>query len=326
MPSSDRGYAIMVKLSIVVPLFCEEEAIPNLVLHLMAAVRPLGLPFEVLLVDDGSHDGTAAAITTAAAAYAEISGIFLARNYGQTAALQAGFDRASGEIVVTLDGDLQNDPTDIPRLLEILEKGGADVVAGWRKNRKDAPLRMWLSRRANALIARIVNLPLHDFGCTLRAYRSDMLKQIRIYGEMHRFLPAVLADVGARVVEIEVAHHPRRLGQSKYGLNRTFRVLLDLVLLRFLHRYVHRPMHFFGGIGLVLIIPGLAISIWLAFIRLVLGEPIGGRPLLLLGAFLLLTGIVMIAQGVIAEIISRLLFEATDRKQYRLRRPRSSVS
>lgn len=306
-------------LSVVIPIFCEEESIPTLMKRVAEAVDPLNLIYEVILVDDGSSDKSVEEIAKLEAQHQNVRGVYLARNYGQTTALQAGFDHARGEYIVTLDGDLQNDPADIPRLLKLLQESNADVISGWRRNRQDDPLRMAFSRVANRFISSVTGVRLNDYGCTLKVYRRDILDQIRIYGEMHRFLPAVAAEVGARVVETEVTHHPRQFGKSKYGLDRTFRVLLDLLLIRFLHKYVHRPLHFFGGTGLAFLGGGFLISFWLAFQKLAWGESIGSRPLLLLGVFMMLVGVVLISQGLIGEMTSRLMFETTNRKQYRLR-------
>ena len=311
-----------VSVSVVVPLYCEEESVGELVTRLTTEMERTSLAYEIILVDDGSTDATVARIRAAELVDNRIRGVFLARNYGQTTALQAGFDEAKGEVVVTIDGDLQNDPADIPRLLETLESQGADLVSGWRRDRHDGSVRVVFSRIANRLISKVTGVQLNDYGCTLKAYRRDILDQIRIYGEMHRFLPAVVAEVGAKVVEVEVTHHARKFGSSKYGLDRTVRVVLDLLLIRFLHKYVHRPLHFFGTAGIGAFGLGFLICSWLAFVKIVLGGEIGTRPMLALGVFLMLTGILLVSQGLIGEVSSRLLFEATDRRQYRLKHER----
>ena len=218
--------------------------------------------------------------------------------------------------MVTLDGDLQNDPADIVRMLEVMDRTGADVLSGWRRERKDGRPRVWASQAANKIISRITGVVLRDYGCGLKLYRRALLDHIRIYGEMHRFLPTLLADVGARVVETDVAHHRRRYGKSKYGFGRIGRVVLDLILIRFLHRYMHRPLHLFGGVGLLALTAGGLISLYLTFLKLGLGESIGGRPLLLLGVFLMLIGIAFIGLGLIGELVIRVLHEPSGRPQY----------
>ncbi len=313
-PETDTGGEV--GLSAIVPLYNEERSVAELVERLVDSLGATGQTFEIVLVDDGSTDGTARAIAGAEAAHGTVRGLFLVRNYGQSTALQAGFDSSRGRIVVTLDGDLQNDPADIVRMLEVMERTGADLVSGWRKERKDGTLRVWASQVANAVISRITGFVLRDYGCGLKLYRRALLKHIRIYGEMHRFLPAILAEVGAQVVETEVAHHRRRYGQSKYGFGRIGRVLLDLILIRFLHRYMHRPLHLFGGVGLLALAAGGLISLYLTFLKLGLGESIGGRPLLLLGVFLMLIGIAFIGLGLIGELVIRVLHEPSGRRQY----------
>ena len=315
-----------VEISAVVPLYNEQESVRQLVQRLVGSLDALGRSYEIVLVDDGSTDGTAAALLKAQSEYERVRGIFLVRNYGQSTAMQAGFDHCRGDIVVTLDGDLQNDPDDIRRMLELMNDTGADLVSGWRRDRRDGTLRVWASQVANRLIARITRIPLHDFGCTLKVYRAAILKQVRIYGEMHRYLPAVLAEVGARTVEIQVGHHPRKYGRSKYGFDRTVRVLLDLLLIRFLQRYVHRPLHLFGGFGLALLAAGGSISAYLSFRKIFLGEDIGGRPLLLLGVVLMLSGITLLGQGLLGELLIRVLHEPRGRRKYIARRPAASTS
>ncbi len=315
-PETDAGGEVGLGLSAVVPLYNEERSVAELVERLIDGLGATGRTFEIVLVDDGSTDGTARAIAEAEAAHGAVRGVFLLRNYGQSTALQAGFDKSRGRIVATLDGDLQNDPADIVRMLEVMERTGADLVSGWRKERKDGRPRVWASQVANMIISRITGVVLRDYGCGLKLYRRALLDHIRIYGEMHRFLPAILADVGARVVETDVAHHRRRYGQSKYGFGRIGRVLLDLILIRFLHRYMHRPLHLFGGVGLLALVAGGLISLYLTFLKLGLGESIGGRPLLLLGVFLMLIGIAFIGLGLIGELVIRVLHEPSGRRQY----------
>jgi len=262
-----------------------------------------------------------------AAARSWLKPLYLIRNYGQSAALQAGFDQARGEIIVTLDGDLQNDPDDIPRLLDLMdERQDVDVISGWRKNRQDkAVSRRLPSIVANGVISRVTGVRLHDYGCALKLYRAPIIGDIKLYGELHRFIPALAAEVGATIIEVPVNHHPRTRGTSKYGIDRTFRVLLDLLWIKFFMRFLHRPMQAFGGVGLTLLGLGLLILAYLSIDKLVLGHPIGGRPLLLLGVLLALIGVQLVATGVLGELLTRIYHEPQGRPQYVLRsapRPR----
>src|SRR5262249_39082888 len=273
-----------------------------------------------LIVDDGSTDGSPQELDALAGSHPWLRPIHLMRRYGQSAALQAGFDHAAGRLVVTLDADLQNDPADIPRLLQVLDhEASVDIVAGWRRPRRDTFSRVLTSRIATALISRITGVRLHDYGCTLKAYRREILANLRLYGEQHRFIPALAAESGARIVEIEVGHAPRLRGASKYGFGRTGRVLLDLLWIGFVLRFMHRPVHVFGGVGLLLATAGLAVLGWLSFDKLVLGHDIGGRPLLLLGLLCTLVGVQLIATGVIAELLIRIYHEPQGRRQYVVR-------
>jgi glycosyltransferase involved in cell wall biosynthesis len=309
------------KISIVVPLYNEAPNVPLLVKKLAQALRPLKQPWEMILVDDGSRDKTAAALQTAAATYPELVPLLLRRNYGQTTAMQAGFDRARGEIIVTLDGDLQNDPADIPLLLEKMAATGADIVSGWRKQRQDNALTSnFPSRVANRLIARITGLKLHDLGCSLKAYRRDLLDELRIYGELHRFIPAVAMQYGAKIVEQEVRHHKRQFGESKYGLDKTIRVALDIIQLYFFQRFLQRPLHFFGYVGLMALIPGLLMLGYLFVLKL-MGFEIGDRPMLLTGFMLVLLAVQLLGMGVLGELLVRIYHEPQGRKHYLLRKP-----
>jgi glycosyltransferase involved in cell wall biosynthesis len=316
------------QVSVVVPVYDEEENLPQLVERVGAALERSGRSFELILVDDGSRDGSAEALAALAATRAWLKPLYLSRNYGQSAALQAGFDAAQGEIIVTLDGDLQNDPDDIPQLLELLDaRPDIDVISGWRKDRQDRTVsRKIPSAAANALISRVTGVRLHDYGCALKLYRAEVIRDLRLYGELHRFIPALAAEVGARIVEVPVRHHARTRGKSKYGIDRTVRVLLDLLWIRFLMRFLHRPMQAFGGAGFALGLAGFAILAWLAFDKLALGREIGGRPLLLLGVLLVLIGVQLLATGLIGELLTRVYHEPQGRAQYVLRRaprPRS---
>ncbi len=313
---------LVMQVSVVIPVYNEEDNLPELVERVGAALSRSGRSFELILVDDGSRDRSAAVLAELAASRPWLAPLFLSRNYGQSTALQAGFDAAQGEIIATLDGDLQNDPDDIPGLLDMLDaRPDVDVISGWRKERQDRTVsRKIPSMAANALISRVTGVKLHDYGCALKLYRAAVIRDLRLYGELHRFIPALAAEVGAKVVEVPVRHHARTRGQSKYGLDRTVRVLLDLLWIRFLMRFLHRPMQAFGGAGFALGLAGGLILAWLAFEKLALGHDIGGRPLLLLGVLLVLIGVQLVATGLIGEILTRVYHEPQGRAQYLLRR------
>ncbi len=309
-----------VRLSIVVPVYNEVENLRPLHAEIVRAVQPLGLPYEILYVNDGSRDGSAALLDELAQQDPHVAVLHLARNYGQTAALAAGFDHARGEFVVTLDGDGQNDPGDIPRLLAELEKG-YDLVNGWRTPRQDP---FW-SRRlpswvANRLIGWITGVRLHDSGCTLRVLRQPVAKGLRLYGELHRFIPALAEDLGARIQEIPVHHRARRYGRSKYGLSRTWKVLLDLITVKFLSSYSTRPIQIFGSIGVVCGGAGLALTAYLGLQRLLLGHPLANRPLLWLGILLTLMGLQFVTMGLLGELLVRTYHESQRKPIYRLAR------
>jgi glycosyltransferase involved in cell wall biosynthesis len=310
------------KVSVVIPVYNEEANLADLVTRVGAALQRSGKSFELICVDDGSRDGSAAALEALAATRPWLKPLYLIRNYGQSAALQAGFDAAQGEIIVTLDGDLQNEPDDVPELLKLLdERPEIDVISGWRKERQDrAVSRKLPSAMANKLISRVTGVELHDYGCALKVYRADVIRGLRLYGELHRFIPALAAEVGARIVEVPVRHHARTRGQSKYGIDRTFRVLLDLLWIKFLMRFLHRPLQAFGGVGLALGAAGFLILAWLTAEKLALGREIGGRPLLLLGVLLALIGVQLVATGLIGELLTRIYHEPQGRPQYLLRR------
>ncbi len=313
------------RLSIVIPLYNEEACVGPMVDRVHACLGGYPWPWELIFVDDGSQDGTLDAISHAIARYGNhVRCVELARNFKQTAAMQAGIDAAEGDVIVTLDGDLQNDPVDIPRLVSRLLNEDLDLVAGWREKRQDG---LWLrkipSRIANRLIGRVTGLRLHDYGCSLKAFRAEIIKSVRLYGEMHRFIPAWLATVTSprRIDEEPVSHHPRTLGQSKYGISRTFRVILDLLAVYFFLRFRDRPGHFFGGTGLALTgIGGLILS-YMGTLKL-LGEDIGTRPLLMLGFFVLLAGVQCILTGVLAETLSRVYFGSSAGDSYVRRKTR----
>jgi len=313
-------------VSVVIPVFNESENLRELVDRVGAALAPLGQPFELLLVDDGSRDDSHAILAELASTHPWLRPLFLIRNYGQSTALQAGFDHATGRIVVTLDGDLQNDPVEIPRLLELLaQRPDVDVVSGWRKQRQD---RTW-SRKvpswiANRLISWVTGVRLHDYGCALKVYRREILSNVRLYGETHRFIAALAVEAGARMIEEPVLHHARTRGQSKYGIDRVFRVLLDLLWIKFSMRFLHRPLHAFGAVGFFFIGTGVLALAWLTVEKLVLGHDIGGRPLLLLGVLFTVIGVQLLATGVLGELLTRIYHEPQGRRQYVLRgAPRS---
>ena len=304
-------------VSIVVPIYNEVENLPDLVERIAQAMSAQPLSFELLAVDDGSRDGSADTLRELAATRPWLRPVFLARNYGQSSALQASFDRVRGRYVVTLDADLQNEPGDIPLLLERLETDSSvDMVSGWRKDRQDAELSRKLpSRIANRLISSTTGVHLHDYGCALKAYRRPIIDRIRLYGELHRFIPSLAKEAGARITEVPVRHHARTRGVSKYGIDRTFRVILDLILIVFFMRYRQRPLHAFGGLGLWLAAPGVLILAWL-LLQKVLGEDIGGRPLLLAGVMLVLMGVQMVVAGLIGELLMRIYHEAGGAPQF----------
>jgi len=310
-------------ISVVVPVYNEQENVVELVGQVAAALSPR--EFELIVIDDGSRDDTAERLAELALTREWLRPLFMIRNYGQSAALQAGFDAARGEVIVTLDGDLQNDPADIPELLRLLENHpDIDVISGWRKERQDRMSRRIPSSIANFVISRVTGVRLHDYGCALKLYRAQVVRDLKVYGELHRFIPALAADVGAKIVEVPVRHHARLRGESKYGIDRTFRVILDLLWIKFLMRFLHRPLQAFGGFGLVLLTVGFFILAWLSFEKLALGEDIGGRPLLLLGALLCLIGVQLLATGLLGELLTRIYHEPQGRPQYLLRpAPRS---
>ncbi len=310
-----------VDVSIIVPLFNEVDNVPELVTQLAAAMNGGRRSWELICVDDRSTDDTAVLLARLAFEHAFLRPLYLSRNYGQSAAMQAGFDAARGGIVVTMDGDLQNDPADIPRLLDLLDaRADVDIVSGWRKYRQDRFLNRKLpSIVANALISKVTGTRLNDYGCSLKAYRSAAIRDVRLYGELHRFIPALAAQFGAKVIEEPVSHRPRDRGKSKYGIDRTLRVVLDLLWVKFLLRYLHRPMHAFGGVGMAMLVPGGLILVYLLAIKLFAGAAIGGRPLLLLGAILLLMGVQLIALGLLGELLIRIYHEPAGRSHYQLR-------
>ena len=310
-------------VSVVIPIYNEVETLPKLVAAVGdALLREPNLGFELIIVDDGSKDGSRGLLRSIAQQTPWLKPLFLIRNYGQSTALQAGFDAALGDYIVTLDGDLQNDPQDIPAMVGLLmEQSDIDMVSGWRKDRQDHALSRKLpSLLANKLISAVTKVRLHDYGCALKAYRAQVIKDLRLYGELHRFIPALAAEVGARIVEMPVRHHARGAGVSKYGIDRTIRVILDLLWIRFTMRFLHRPIHAFGGVALGMLTLGLGILFWLGFEKIVLDQSIGGRPLLLFGVLLTLVGTQLLAVGLLGELLIRVYHEPLGRRQYLLRR------
>jgi glycosyltransferase involved in cell wall biosynthesis len=307
------------EISIVIPVFDERDSVAPLVEQL-AVVRGALPPSEVVFVDDGSADGTANELERAHLEDPSIQVVRLSRNFGQTAAMAAGFDHARGGVIVTMDADLQNDPADIPRLLSKLEEG-YDVVSGWRVDRRDRLItRRFPSAVANRLISRISKVRLHDYGCTLKAYRRQVVEGLELYGDAHRFLPALASRVGDRVAEIPVAHRPRAHGSSKYGLSRVSKVFLDLLALPFMLRFFNRPIRFFGSIGVPALAVGGGLLGWLGYERVVWGRSIGGRPILLAAVLLVLMGIQFVTLGLLGELLIRVYYAGRGRSPYHVRR------
>lgn len=306
-------------VSIVVPIRDEVDNLPLLVEAIASTVRDANLRYEVICVDDGSTDGSTKLLKQMAQDRTDLRAVILRRNYGQTAAMAAGFSHSRGKTVVTMDGDLQNDPADIPMLLAKMDEG-FDLVSGWRKNRQDRALtRLLPSKIANWLIGRVTGVKLHDYGCSLKAYRSELVADMNLYGELHRFLPALAFIEGARITEMPVRHHARRFGRSKYGLWRTFRVVMDMLTIWFMQKFLTKPMHVFGLFGLISLVLGMAIGIHLTFIKLALGVSIGSRPLLILCIVLLLAGVQLFSFGLLAELLMRTYHESQGRPIYRVR-------
>jgi glycosyltransferase involved in cell wall biosynthesis len=303
-------------LSVVIPVYNEEENVEPLIVEIEAALAPLGKSYEIVMVDDGSKDATFAKLRSIHERLGQLKVVRLKRNFGQTAALAAGLARARGAVVILMDGDGQNDPADIPALLRKLDEGN-DLVAGWRHNRQDPFLNRRLpSMIANQLISFTTHVKLHDYGCTLKAMRQDVAKNLRLYGEMHRFIPAIAYERGARIAELKVKHRPRLRGTSKYGISRTLRVVLDLLTVKFLSSYSTRPSHVFGPIGLGSALLGFIIGLYLSAQKLLYGQDIGGRPLLLLSILLIFIGFQFVTMGLLGEMLARTYHESQDRPVY----------
>ncbi|MFQ5885634.1 MAG: glycosyltransferase family 2 protein [Anaerolineae bacterium] len=308
-----------IRLSVIIPLFNEEENIEPLYSRLKETLGGFGGDCEIIMVDDGSTDRSFEILKGLQAQDPLLRVVRLRRNFGQTPAFAAGFDYARGEVIVTLDADLQNDPADIPALLAEIEEG-YDVVSGWRVERKDP----FLSRRlpsivANLLISQVTGVRLHDYGCSLKAYRREVIENIDLYGELHRFIPALASWMGIALTEVPVSHQERRFGRSKYGLSRTVKVLLDLLTVRFLLSYSTRPIHIFGSLGLLASSVGIIMGLYLTGVKFLLHQDIGSRPLLLLAVLLVVIGAQVITMGLLGELVVRTYHEARDKPTYAVR-------
>ncbi len=309
-------------ISVVVPVYNESENIALCLEELISVLSPLQEPYEIIFIDDGSSDGTPEILAEAAQNNGNVVLIEFRRNFGQTAAMAAGFEHARYEFVVPMDGDLQNDPAEIGKMIEKIDEG-YDLVAGWRKNRQDAFISRKLpSRIANRIISWATGVSLHDYGCSLKVMRSDVAKSIKLYGEMHRFIPALAAEFGAKIAEVPVNHRPRIHGSSKYGISRTIRVILDLLTVKFLLGFAKRPIHLFGSIGLLSGLTGGVILALITIQKFLFHVPLGNRPILLLGILLLILGVQFLAFGLLAEVLTRTYHESQEKPIYHVRRLR----
>ena len=310
-----------VDVSLVIPFYNEESNIQGLFEDIFAALPEIPKTFEVIAVDDGSQDATLAQLQQVEQNFSlpeNLKRLILVvqrRNFGQTPAMVAGIDQAHSEVIITLDGDRQNDPADFAPLLVQMDEG-FDVVSGWRKDRQDQLSKKIPSRLANSILARVTGVPLHDFGCTLKAYRTELLQEAKLYGENHRYIPALLKQMGARIGEIPTHHRARTAGASKYGISRVYRVVLDILLLKFLLSYSTRPIHYFGSWGMVSLGAGFILCLYLTGLKLLGGAHIADRPLLLLGILLIIVGVQTLFLGILAELLIRTYFEANDKKIY----------
>ena len=313
------AWSVDVDISVVIPVLNEEQSLPILHQQLTEALTDSGYTYELIFVDDGSTDGSFEVMQELQAQDELLRVVRFRRNYGQTAAFAAGFDRARGDVVITIDADLQNDPADIPSLMDKISEG-YDVVSGWRVDRQDRFLdRRLPSMVANRLIGWATGVRIHDYGCSLKAYRRDVLADVQLYGELHRFLPALAHAAGARVTEIPVSHHPRRFGRAKYGLSRTLKVFLDILAVRFLMSYATRPIHIFGVLGLLSFAAGVATLLYLAVVRLLMAQPIADRPLTLLGILLTMLGVQLVTSGLLADLVTRTYHESRGKPIYTVR-------
>jgi glycosyltransferase involved in cell wall biosynthesis len=304
------------KVSIFIPVYNEEENLEILHSKIQKSMDNSGISYEVIYVDDGSKDKSPEILEKIVSKNSNLRFIKFRRNFGQTAAMSAGIDLAQGEILIPMDSDLQNDPEDIPKLLKKIDEG-YDVVSGWRKNRKDTFIdRKLPSMIANKLISWLSGVKLHDYGCSLKAYRQEVLKEIRLYGELHRFIPICASWVGAKVTEIPVSHHERKFGKSKYGINRTFKVVLDLLLIKFLSDYVTRPIYVFGGIGVASFLLALIAFLWSIYLKVFSEVDLDGTPLPLLGSMFFIASIQIFMMGILADLLMRTYYESQDKKIY----------
>ncbi len=305
-------------LSVVVPIYNEEENVPLLYKEITDAVDGIYKDFEIIFINDGSSDQSLPRLEDLNRADSRVKIINFRKNFGQSTAISAGFDYCKGEIVVALDGDLQNDPADIPMMVEkVLE--GYDIVNGWRKSRKDSLSKKIPSYFGNKLISFITKVKLHDYGCTLRAFRREVVKNLKLYGEMHRYIPAIASKMGIKSVEVPVNHRERKYGKSKYGLSRTFRVVLDLISLKYLLSFSHRPLQMFGGMGIMMMSIGFLLGLYLTYVKYILDEAIGGRPLLFVTVLAIFLGVQLITLGLIAEMLTRVYHEGLDKNVYSVR-------
>jgi glycosyltransferase involved in cell wall biosynthesis len=313
----------MCDLTVVLPIYNESENIPRLYNELVPVLEATGRSFEIIGVDDGSQDDSFARLKLLRADDRRVRIMRFRRNFGQTAAFAAGFHEARGGVVITMDADLQNDPADIPRLLAKIDEG-YDVVSGWRQDRWKEGVLAFVTRRipsatANWLISRVTGVYLHDYGCALKAYRSEVINEIRLYGDLHRFIPAIASYIGVRIAEVPVSYRPRQYGQSKYGIGRTVRVLLDLLTVRFLLSYSTRPIHIFGLLGLLSILLGVGIGVYLTVIKFLYQAALAERPLLLFAILLVMVGVQLVTMGLLGEMVVRTYYESQDKPIYAVR-------
>jgi glycosyltransferase involved in cell wall biosynthesis len=316
----NQSFTMKPEISVVVPMRNEAASVPELYSELTAALEGFGRPYEIVAIDDGSTDETFRTLAGLQRKDPRVRVIRFRRNFGQTAAFSAGFAHARGRFIVTSDGDLQNEPRDIPEMVRIAEQRDADIVAGWRRNRKDTFINRRLpSMIANWVISRATGVRLHDYGCSLKVFRAEVVKPMKLYGEMHRFLPAIASEQGVEIVEHEVSHRPRQHGKSNYGISRTIRVILDLMTVKFLISYKTRPLQIFGLWGLVMTLLGGGAWVWLAYVKYMRHEGIADRPLLLAGTVLLVTGVQFIMLGLLAEMQARTYHESQDKPVYVIR-------
>jgi glycosyltransferase involved in cell wall biosynthesis len=313
----------MCNLSIVLPVYNEAENIPRLYAELVPVLEATGRSFEIIAVDDGSRDDSFSQLKSLRANDDRLRVIRFRRNFGQTAAFAAGFDRARGDVVITMDADLQNDPADIPKLLAKIDEG-YDVVSGWRQDRWKEGISSFFTRRvpsamANWLISRVTGVYLHDYGCALKTYRREVTREVRLYGDLHRFIPAIASYFGVDIAEVPVNYRPRQFGQSKYGMGRTVRVLLDLLTVRFLLSYSTRPIHIFGFLGLLSIALGVGIGVYLTVIKFLYSAALAERPLLLFGILLVMVGVQLVTMGLLGEMVVRTYYESQEKPIYAVR-------